>query len=552
MMFILNDSPVVSEGFTDPFRYAPHPLVQKAASEVLSRLKEWSTLPEGSLKQRFEKSLSEGKMLGVLIIQKDGKTGYIAGFSGNAGGISSIEGFVPPIFDLLDPEGYFKLKEKEISGISTRIESMENSPEISALTKELEEAEESGRNEIKRFRDMMAQNKTKRDDLRREISAPEELAYLTRCSQHEKAELKRLKIKWENKILEARKKLDILRNEILDLKRIRSEESDRLQKWVFRQYIVHNALNESRSIYDIFKDKGLIPPGGTGECAAPKMLEYAFQHGMKPLAMGEFWYGKSPDTAVRSHGHFYPSCTSKCGPLLTYMLKGTDLHHMGTYAGKPSVIHHDKDIIVVSKPSGMPSVPGLDKRTSLKEWLEILNQGNEIFPVHRLDMDTSGIMVFALTPESAVSLRKQFEEHTVRKTYLARLSPPSSSDDSRFTSIRPIDNEGHICFPLSPDYDERPRQKADSAQGRYALTNYRIETVNNDGTTDMTFSPVTGRTHQLRVHSAHHLGLGRPILGDLLYGGTPASRLCLHALSITFSHPSKNKEVTFSSRDNMF
>jgi tRNA pseudouridine32 synthase/23S rRNA pseudouridine746 synthase len=218
------------------------------------------------------------------------------------------------------------------------------------------------------------------------------------------------------------------------------------------------------------------------------------------------------------------------------------------------ILFEDESLIVVEKTSGMPSVPGLDGRNSLQELLT--SQSNEIHAVHRLDMDTSGVMVFAKTSEAAVNLRRQFEEHTIRKTYMARVSAD--------TDIPSKTGKGTIDLPLSPDYDERPRQKIDFRQGKPAYTEYEIIRNHEDGTADLLLYPHTGRTHQLRVHCAHHLGLGRPIVGDLLYGGHSVydcntdnrmatstkgvpGRLCLHALSITFRHPLTAEELTFTS-----
>ena len=236
-----------------------------------------------------------------------------------------------------------------------------------------------------------------------------------------------------------------------------------------------------------------------------------------------------------------------------------------TQREEPAVIFEDDSLIIVEKPSGMPSVPGLDGKISLHEWLEnSLNPisvscptshttANSLHQVHRLDMDTSGVMVFAKTAESAADLRKQFEEHSVRKTYMARICGKVET------------RTGHISLPLSADYDERPRQKVDLKQGKMSYTEYRTICTNPDDTTEILLFPHTGRTHQLRVHCAHALGLNMPIAGDLLYGAHPVKgstsesaaesstsrnnpdRLCLHALSITFRHPSSGREVTFES-----
>lgn len=533
---------IVQEGtyeFTDPFRYVPDPDVRSAAESVIRQIES-----DPELSSAFE----EGKMLGVLVCRP---SCYIAAFSGNVGGRSNIEGFVPPIYDLMAPDGYFKTSEAEITRINWEIAEIEASTELTRQMDSLRRAEADMAEAIDRQKARMAIMKKKRDEIRREVSDPTGYAALIRESQYEKAELKRLKASWESRISEVKEELGKTTSRLNDLKSRRALLSDRLQNWIFDQYIVHNALGEEASIREIFAKEKLTPPGGTGECAAPKLLEYAYRHGLTPIAMGEFWYGKSPETAVRTHGHFYPSCTSKCGPLLNFMMKGlggkTCDHHLDN---SPIIIHEDPDIVIVEKPSGMPSVPGLDGRTSLLEWLDSTISG-EIYPVHRLDMDTSGIMIFARNNDAAVNIRRQFEEHSVRKTYMARVSPRLTPAAGRAET----QEAGYIDLPLSPDYDERPRQKVDFIQGKPSYTEYEVQQVNQDGSADLLLRPLTGRTHQLRVHCSHTLGLGRPIMGDLLYGAhtvhTDGSvhpcRLCLHASSISFTHPATGIEMEFTS-----
>ena len=522
------------DSFTDPFRYPPHPLVIKASELLMARIRNSSELSG---------IFSEGKMLGVLAVahgEGPKEIGYLAAFSGNAGGMNMVDGFVPPIYDLLDPDGYFKLKEAEISRLNAEIASAESSTELAGVRDDLMATEAAMSAELSRQKARMAILKAERDQIRSEVLEDTRSSELIRQSQHEKAELKRIKTHWEGKIAGLKDNIAAHLNRIGDIKRRRKEMSDALQEWIFRQYIVHNCLGESRSILDIFADSGLVPPGGTGECAAPKLLDYAFRHGLKPLAMGEFWYGESPYTAVRTEGHFYPSCTSKCGPLLGYMLQGMELMKLEDVHGTPSVLYEDEDIIAASKPSGMPSVPGLNCGPSLLDWLISETGYSTIESVHRLDMDTSGVMLFAKNPVAGNHIRKQFEEHTVKKTYKALLS---SSGNKLLTT----GEDGTISIPLSPDYDERPRQKADPKQGKEAITEYHIDEIRKDGIL-VTFRPLTGRTHQLRVHSAHHLGLGHPIVGDLLYGGDAGPRLCLHAHEITFTHPTSMQEMTFQSK----
>ena len=544
----------IPERFTDPFRYVPHPLVQFAAREVISYVDSLNS--EG---------FSAGKMLGILIVQTEtGQIGYLAGFSGSVDGRNIVEGFVPPIYDLLDPHGHYKVHEAEIIEVNRKILTLEHSSDLADLRKELIKAEQARDEEIGLMKARMSISKKERELTRCELDGDlVRLAELTKESQFQKAELKRLKTSWEARISDIRQKLDIMMSRIASLKAERAAMSDKLQKWIFEQYIVYNAAGGSSSIWDIFSAQGLVPPGGTGDCAAPKLLNHAFRHGLKPLAMGEFWYGRPSETAVRVQGHFYPSCTSKCGPLLSYMILNTS--YMGSYTEckNPAAIHigteiiyEDEAIVVLEKVAGMPSVPGLDGRMSLLEWLNSDRHKSSLEPsctyeaVHRLDMDTSGIMIFARSPEAAVNLRKQFEDHTVQKTYIARLCPADTDVWSKNNVILKQGDKGTIGLPLSADYDERPRQKVDMAQGKPALTEYEVSAVNEDGTIDIIYHPHTGRTHQLRVHSAHRLGLCRPIVGDLLYGGhtchSPAARLHLHALSITLRHPIDNTLLTFS------
>ena len=544
------------EAFTDPFRYYPHESVKIAAEALTSRIDSDKALAE---------AFSEGKMLGVLVCTEstDPQTPYyLAAFSGNVGGNSIIEGFVPPIYDLTDPDGEYKKQECEITKINNLIQELLEDSSYIDLAERLTDAQKDRDEEIENMRSAMAHSKAERERLRQKTEDSDIHAQLIRQSQFEKAEFKRLKSSWDQKIAQLKTPHDEHTAKINQLTKLRAAMSDNLQKWIFQQYLVHNYLGECTSIGELFAAQGLTPPGGTGECAAPKLLEYAYRNNLKPIAMGEFWYGKPSETAVRTHGRFYPSCTSKCGPLLGYMLKGLNIGHSQDAVTQetaltPTIIYEDSEIIVVEKPSGMPSVPGLDGRRSLQEWLTerelAKGYGNctEIHAVHRLDMDTSGVMIFAKTHMAAADLRQQFEDRSVNKTYMARLCPRPDGRTSGFSA----GDKGVIDLPLAPDYDERPRQKVDLFQGKPAHTDYEVISVNSDGTTDILLYPKTGRTHQLRVHCAHHLGLSRPIVGDMLYGGhyvNTAGRLCLHAFSITFRHPSTGEQLTLTASGHLF
>ena len=588
------------EGFTDPFRYVPHPLIKEAAGRIMEMLESWKNQPDGSPLRELERSFAEGKMIGVLVVSPDdrhprpdrGSLHFLAAFSGTVRGTdgnvtATVDGFVPPIVDLTDPVGYFKKEEAAISELNARICSLSASASLADQRAALKEALTQRDAEIAQMQENIRLAKSRREEIRQNTSDPQTADVLIRESQFQKAELKRLKDRWRDIIEGLAAAVGKAESEISELKTRRARMSDALQKWIFENALVHNAIGESASIWDVFANEGLIPPGGTGDCAAPKLLEYAFRNGLRPLAMGEFWYGTSPETAVRTHGHFYPSCTSKCGPLLGYMMQGLGCHHgpgtgeLSSPTPMPVILHEDESVIVVEKPSGMPSVPGLDGRKSLQEWLceqraaaqtarahtytsavrdnmqQSEGQPQPIHAVHRLDMDTSGVMIFAKSSEAAVNLRHQFEEHTIRKTYMARVSPPAAKGVARFQKhpLHQAHSEsvsGSINLPLSPDYDERPRQKVDFRQGKETYTEYEIVKENQDGTADLLLYPQTGRTHQLRVHCAHSLGMSRPILGDMLYGGETADRLHLHALSVTFSHPVTGEVTTFTADKHNF
>ena len=320
----------------------------------------------------------------------------------------------------------------------------------------------------------------------------------------------------------------------------RKVASAQLQAWIFDQYRVSNARGESLTIREVFARRGLVPPGGTGDCAAPKLLQYAYAHHLKPLAMGEFWYGASPASEVREQGRFYPSCTGKCGPLLSFMLEGLDvapnpLDREFTTDGQPRILYADDALLVVSKPAGMLSVPGRTRAKSLLEWLQA--RFGEVHSCHRLDMDTSGVMVFARTAACKSELERQFAAREVSKIYRARLAAaPGPFGHAR---------RGTIALPLCLDYDDRPRQMVDREHGKLAVTEYEVLEQLPDGEIDIRFTPKTGRTHQLRVHAAHTAGLGRPIKGDRLYGCPDGGRLWLHAESLAFRHPVSGEPCFF-------
>lgn len=542
----------IPERFNDPFRYTPAPVTAEAAKTVLGYI---------SVSEGLMQAFSEGKMLGVLVIRDSaGGIGFLAGFSGLAGGRSMLPYFVPPVLDLTDPSGYFRQEEARINGIGTSIKEAEENPEFRAAIRNAEAVKAGCEEKIRQWKERMAESKVRRDALRLSGADKTTLASLIKESQFEKAQLKRISAECKAAMEDAASICRKFSDRIAALKRMRQEKSEELQEWISRNMVVENALGEKKSVWEIFSGEGLVPPGGTGECAAPKLLHYAYTHRLEPVAMGEFWYGKSLGNEVRQHGRFYPSCKGKCGPLLGFMLQGLDVEteYPEPFSGTvnrsdavPAIIYEDSDIIAVDKPSGMLSAPG---KTGEKSLPEILSEklGISLFGVHRLDMDTSGVIVFAKNPGAQKNLQRQFEAGKVEKEYTALLDTAGNGTPDAAVGLSETWKSaavgcGTISLPLAPDYHDRPRQKVDFKHGKKAVTEYNI-TGTGEGWAKVLFRPLTGRTHQLRVHAAHPLGLDSPIKGDRLYGSADsACRLCLHASRIKFRHPATGLPMELTS-----
>lgn len=329
------------------------------------------------------------------------------------------------------------------------------------------------------------------------------------------------------------------------LRQQRKALSEELQLWLFHQYNMLNALGQCKDLVEIWRDyhtspkiqqRFPLPPGGTGDCCAPKLLQYAYQNRLRPVQIAEFWYGESPRGEVRHHGQFYPACRGKCKPVLAHMLKGLDVDDSSHYRDLTQelrMLYEDASIVVVSKPSGLLSVCGKTDAPSVESILA--ERYGQVFMPHRLDMDTSGLMVVALTMEAYHSLQQQFLDRSVQKTYVALLDAASTP----LSSMR-----GTLSLPLRPDPLDRPRQVVDYEHGKPAVTDYEVTGQNEDGQLRVLLTPHTGRTHQLRMHCAHPDGLGRPIVGDNLYGQR-ARRLCLHAQELRFRHPVTGRQMCF-------
>lgn len=519
------------EKFTFPFHYTPHPLTRIAAGEVRSYL---------STRLDWQDEIGKGKMFGVLIVRiSDGGIGYLAAFSGNLAGSNMHDFFVPPVYDLFNPDGYFRKEESEISALNRRISDISRSVSYLMAKKEQEEIKIQASSSLASAKEELKRGKKERDEKRANSNlSPEELDALVRESQFQKAEYKRLENSWKERLNEVEQKVKAFDTEILQLKQERKTRSAALQLWLFKQFDMLNAKGERKDLCEIFRDtpQGL-PPAGAGECALPKLLQYAYLYGLQPLAMGEFWCGMSPKDEIRHDGYFYPSCKGKCEPILKHMLVGLDVEPNplaeDLFKDTPlKILYEDEWIVAVEKPSGMLSVPGKNDLDSVQQRLRLMYpDATGPLVVHRLDMATSGILLAAKDKDVHARLQSQFETRIISKEYIAILDGVPSQEF------------GIIDLPICLNPLDRPRQMVDFENGKPAITEYKVECI-KDGRAKVVFKPHTGRTHQLRVHSAHVSGLGCPISGDELYGNPDsASRLCLHASRLVFRHPVSDKEI---------
>ena len=580
MLHTLNVSIPSPRQFTYPFCYEVDPLAEAASLELQRYIADADLMST-------EKGC--GKMFGVLVVEyKDEEgalqRGFLAAYSGLLGGRNDWQYFVPPVFDAQQPDGHFKRTEREISAINREIAAIEHDPEYLQSVEQHEQTKKRLQAEVDAFKAEVDAAKVRRDARRKsgEPLSEEEQAEMIRESQFMKAELRRRRKAME----QANSTLHIPHSTFLkSLQRKRKQMSDELQRWLFSAYRMLNAKGEERDLIDIFREyTHAMPPAGAGDCCAPKLLQYAYLHHLRPVCMAEFWWGESPASEIRHHLHYYPACRSKCLPILTHMLKGLDVAPnplaQKRHSAEPRVLYADEYIMVVDKPAGMLSVPGKAESVrsefsdsaniSVEEYfannskLKIQNS-KFLKAAHRLDMDTSGLLVLARTEQAYVELQRQFASRETVKRYEAVLSgvPTQNSKlKTQNSSTQPSGCLEAISLPLIADINDRPRQRVDMEHGKPALTLYNIVEVRAvDANTAVAYTtkkvdkrrtlvhlyPKTGRTHQLRVHCAHPLGLACPILGDPLYGTERADRMYLHAAELTFRHPITGEPMHFLS-----
>ena len=617
----------IPERMNNPLDYEPHPLCIAACKELqdyLTGRKDW------------REEIDKGKMFGVLIVEKpcdkdktqeqdknaaipqQRKLSYLAAYSGQIGGRSDWEGFVPGVFDYLQPDGYFKTHEMEITELNHTIARLSSDEKMKEAKRIIHDLQLERQRTIVAYQEKMKEAKAKRDARRKEgnLSSEEEQAMIKE-SQFMKAELRRLKKVLSEKTTLEKEYADFQEN-LLKMKQLRKTLSDALQQWLFMQFRMTNYQGESKDLLEIFRDEALlgnrketlknndyvktssnnmissrvaamkmVPPAGSGECCEPKLLQYAFEHHLKPIQIAMFWWGESPKEEIRHHQQYYPACNGKCKPILHWMLPARVFEPSSTHIAdggniieenakntsyiynKVEILYEDREIAVIHKPEGLLSVPGKDaQQPSVYVWArKKFPEAEGPLIVHRLDMATSGLMVIAKTEFAYHRLQEQFTSHQVQKRYVAIVCCKDKDMAQRIKDAAKM-----ISLPLMPDYLDRPRQIVNHEQGKEAITEYEVlgseerrvksEEFNSAANHEVQSSnlkvqssnlkvqcirlalyPKTGRTHQLRVHCAHREGLDAPILGDPLYGNVKADRLYLHAEVITFKHPLTGKEI---------
>ena len=533
------------ERFTFPFFYEPHPLTKIATAQLQEYLENQTDLNHNFGLIENQPGLVIGKMFGVLVIQdEEGKLGYLSAFSGKLADSNDHPMFVPPVFDMLVEDSFFLKEQYILNSINDKVKEIEQDERYIKLKEDLEKFSVQSAKEIAAFKKRLKSNKAYRKSLRdrrkniiNEADYARFEAYLIRFSHYDNHQYSLLSNQWKKTLEEVQIEVAKYKDTIESLKKERREKSAALQQQLFEQYAFLNKDRKEKSLHAIFSDTVFgKPPAGAGECATPKLLQYAFLHGFKPIAMAEFWWGESPKSEVRKHKQYYPACTGKCKPILKHMLEGMPVDDnpflINQGEGKKlETVYEDDHLIVVNKPAELLSVPGILVQDSVYSRLQAMWGDIEPLIIHRLDMSTSGLLVVAKTKEAHKNIQKQFLKRTVNKRYTALLS-------------RAIDGqEGEINLPLRGDLDNRPRQLVCFEHGKKATTKWKV-VEKTDKTTKIHFWPLTGRTHQLRMHSAHELGLNAPIVGDDLYG-TAAERLHLHAAYLEFVHPVTEEKISF-------
>ena len=536
------DRPTV---FNYPFVVDTHQLCDIAIDELQKYLSSTNDfVHDFGIEEVSHQSI--GKMFGVLVVEtQEGEIGYLSAYSGKLANSNHVSFFVPPVFDMLTEDSFFLKEEEVLNAMNAEISHLEsNTTYIASLNqiewfskeKEIKVAEKKSEN--KRLKN---ERKALREANKSLMSEEDYRMFeddLIKQSLRDKHELNMLIQDYDERLNSLKEITKAFEIRLQELKEGRKNKSNELQRRLFESYAFLNANKESKNLLDIFEtDLNIQPPAGAGECCAPKLLHFAYKHQLKPLAIAEFWWGVSPKSEIKKHKNIYPACWGKCQPILNHMLQGLEVKE-NPFLNNPAegkdieIVYDDPHLVVVNKPAEFLSVPGININDSVYERIK-WRYPNATGPiiVHRLDMSTSGLMVLAKSKEIHKHLQHQFIKHTISKRYVAILDGEVES------------KQGKIELPLRVDLDDRPKQVVCYEYGKPAETLYEVEEVKN-GETRIHFYPITGRTHQLRMHAAHHEGLNASIKGDDLYGKL-SDRLYLHAEELTLIHPITKEKLTF-------
>ena len=524
MLVTYLDAPIAAPArMPSPFGEA-HPLARHAA-QLLRRQLDAGLARELGL-------AADGKMFGVLVVaDREGRLGFLKAFSGMVRGSWLLDGFVPPAFDMAARDGFWPEGELSLDVLAAHIDELD--ARIAPLQRELDVIDARQRAELDEVKARHRANREVRRAARTGVTEAEKAA-LDRQSRGDTSERRRLDARHAEERAPLEGLLQPLRRERADIDHQRAEKSRHFMHRLFETYALPNARGETRSIEAIFAPAS--PPGGAGDCAAPKLLAYAYRNALTPIAFAEMWAGAPPATGGRIDGELYPACRGKCGPVLGHMLAGLDVEPAPAFGAdpidprEPITVFEDRWLAIVEKPAGLLSVPGKVSDDCVQTRLRARYPGaTGPLIVHRLDLDTSGLLLVAKDLETYVALQRQFTARTVHKRYVAWLDGDVRGEG------------GVIDLPLRVDLDDRPRQIVDEKHGKSAVTVWRV-LERTAGRTKVALVPKTGRAHQLRVHASHPRGIGVPIVGDRLYG-RPDARLMLHAEAIWFVHPHTHEHL---------
>jgi tRNA pseudouridine32 synthase/23S rRNA pseudouridine746 synthase len=536
----------IPKQFTFPFNYSPHPLSVLASKELQYYLNTQTDWNHNFGINAKENERFYGKMFGVLVVQnQNNELGYLAAFSGILAKQTILKHFVPPVFDRKSDTSFYTQLEEEINEINQQVKSLKSSSDyeqtISNHNHLISESEELLSRKKKELKTAKKQRQSQRKEQRQKLSSQEfdELQL-----QHQKQSMdfdfgyKRTAREWKLILQESAQQVKKFEWQLDHLNSERKIKSGLMQQELFEQYQMLNATGESKNVLAIFKDElAKNPPAGAGDCAAPKLLQYAFKNKLKPIAMAEFWWGQSPKLEVRKHGHYYPACKTKCEPILGHMLQGLNVEESPITTSQNKIleieiIFEDDFLLVINKPADLLSIPGKRIKDSVQTRMKLkFPDATGPMLAHRLDMSTSGLMVISKSLETHRNLQSQFVNRTIKKRYLAVLDGLVK------------ENHGTITLPLRVDIDNRPSQIVCFDHGKKAITNWEVINRKNNQIR-IHFFPVTGRTHQLRVHASHPLGLNAAILGDDIYGQR-GTRLHLQANRLQFEHPVTKEKMAF-------